>query len=111
MTAVVGEILGWDVGGANIKLVRIRSDRRDLLTVAERPFPLWRELPGLPSMLAAMANDVAPASAMALTMTAELAVSFATKREGVAAIIGAAEQAFPASALWVRRRRTLSFAG
>jgi (4-(4-[2-(gamma-L-glutamylamino)ethyl]phenoxymethyl)furan-2-yl)methanamine synthase len=101
VTAVVGEILGWDVGGANIKLVRIRPDRRDVLTVVERPFPLWREPAGLRSVLATMANGVAAASAMALTMTAELADCFATKREGVAAVVGAAEQAFPAAALWV----------
>ena len=106
MTAVGAEILGWDVGGANIKLVRIHADRKGEhagppLQVVERAFPLWREPAGLPSVLAAMANGVAPASVMALTMTAELADCFASKREGVAAVIGAAEQAFPMSPLWV----------
>jgi len=28
VTAVGAEILGWDVGGANIKLVRIHADRK-----------------------------------------------------------------------------------
>lgn len=101
MTVAAGEILGWDIGGANIKLVRIQPDRRDVQTVVERAFPIWREFDRLPSVLVAMANDVSPTAAMALTMTAELADCFATKREGVAAVIGAAEQAFPASTLWV----------
>jgi probable H4MPT-linked C1 transfer pathway protein len=101
VTVGAGEILGWDIGGANIKLVRIQPDRRDIQTVVERAFPIWRELDRLPSVLAVMANDVSPTAAMALTMTAELADCFATKREGVAAVIGAAEQAFPASTLWV----------
>ncbi len=101
MTVVAAEILGWDVGGANIKLVRIAPDRRGVATVDERAFPLWRDPAGLPSVLAAMAGGAATTSPMALTMTAELADCFATKREGVAAVIGAVERAFPASVLWV----------
>ncbi len=38
-----GPILGWDVGGANIKAARIEEDGRSEPTVLERPFPLWRE--------------------------------------------------------------------
>jgi len=103
---VPSEILGWDVGGANIKLVRLVSDRRGgqdgpSLQVVERAFPIWRDPARLPTVLAAMATDVAPASPMALTMTAELADCFATKRDGVEAVISAAEQAFPTARLWV----------
>ena len=100
------EILGWDVGGANIKLARLVSDRwsgqdGQALQVVERAFPIWRDPVGLPAVLAAMATDVAPASPMALTMTAELADCFATKRDGVEAVIGAAERAFPTATWWV----------
>jgi (4-(4-[2-(gamma-L-glutamylamino)ethyl]phenoxymethyl)furan-2-yl)methanamine synthase len=103
---VPSEVLGWDVGGANIKLARLDVDRwggqdGPPLQVVERAFPIWRDPAGLPAVLAAMATDVPPASPMALTMTAELADCFATKRDGVEAVIGAAEGAFPAATLWV----------
>ena len=73
-------ILGWDIGGANLKAARIDSDGD--IRVIERPFALWREPHRLSTTLAAMASDLGPAEAMAVTMTAELADCFATKREG-----------------------------
>ena len=94
-----GPILGWDVGGANIKVARI--DRGASPTVLERAFPLWREFARLPSVLSEQAEAAGPAASMAVTMTAELADCFATKREGVAFVIDAFRVAFPASALFV----------
>ena len=38
-----GPILGWDVGGANLKAARIEDGSQSEPTVIERPFPLWRE--------------------------------------------------------------------
>ena len=93
-------VVGWDVGGANIKMARIDAGSRRAAMV-ERAFPLWREADRLPAMLAAIAGDAAAAPVMAVTMTAELADCFATKREGVAFVVGAFESAFPASALWI----------
>jgi probable H4MPT-linked C1 transfer pathway protein len=69
--------------------------------VFERPFPLWREPHRLPEVLAEVADRMGPACTMALTMTAELADCFATKREGVAFVMDAFRAAFPASELWV----------
>jgi (4-(4-[2-(gamma-L-glutamylamino)ethyl]phenoxymethyl)furan-2-yl)methanamine synthase len=94
-------ILGWDVGGANIKMARIDADRSRPPAVVERPFPLWRESGRLPSVLAALGASAGPAPVMAVTMTAELADCFATKREGVGFVIRAFETAFPASALFI----------
>jgi len=101
-TGVRSAILGWDVGGANIKVARVDGrSRSPQAVVVEYPFALWREFNRLPSVLAELAHRVGPTPVMALTMTAELADCFATKREGVAAVIDAVERAFPASALRV----------
>jgi uncharacterized hydantoinase/oxoprolinase family protein len=54
-----GPVLGWDIGGANLKVARI-EDGGGEPTVVERPFALWREPLRLPSMLAE-ASQLAPA--------------------------------------------------
>jgi probable H4MPT-linked C1 transfer pathway protein len=103
---MITDILGWDVGGANIKVARIDPRVPGAPAVIEQPFPLWRDFDRLPSMLAELggrivgAADVAP-PVMAITMTAELADCFATKREGVAFLVSAFARAFPRSIRWV----------
>jgi probable H4MPT-linked C1 transfer pathway protein len=95
---VKGRILGWDVGGANIKVACLCDDRTSEPAVVEQPFPLWREPGGLSAVLAKTADRVGGAreiSRMAVTMTAELADCFATKREGVAFVLDAFRAAFP----------------
>ena len=92
-------ILGWDVGGANIKLARLDDDGR--CAVVEQAFPLWREHERLPAVLASMAAPARLGAVMAVTMTAELADCFATKRDGVAFVVGSFEAAFPVSPLWI----------
>jgi len=93
-------IIGWDVGGANIKAARI-EDGRSEARVFERPLPLWREPGRLPSVLAEAADSLGAAQTMAVTMTAELADCFATKREGVASVLDAFDRAFPGIEPWV----------
>ena len=109
MTGPGVPILGWDVGGANIKVSRVDPDEGSSQAVLEHPFPLWREYARLPSVLSALADRAGAAQAvrrdgeppaMAVTMTAELADCFATKREGVGFVVGAFRAAFPASATW-----------
>jgi len=92
-------ILGWDVGGANIKVARTDDGR--CAGVVERAFPMWRERNRLPFVLAELADHFGRTPVMGVTMTAELADCFATKREGVAYVIDAFERAFPASAMWI----------
>ena len=93
-------ILGWDVGGANIKAARIDEGSTEPM-VCERPLPLWREPQRLPWALCETAAVLGPAETMAVTMTAELADCFATKREGVASVLDAFKTAFPAVEPWV----------
>jgi probable H4MPT-linked C1 transfer pathway protein len=94
-------MIGWDVGGANLKAARIDAAGGSEVRVLERPFPLWREPHRLPDMLVDVAERLGNAGTMALTMTAELADCFATKREGVSFVLDAFATAFPGAALWI----------
>src|SRR5438132_1006336 len=98
---MTGAILGWDVGGANLKAAHIREVGQWEPTVLERPFELWREPHRLPALLADTADRLGGASTMAVTMTAELADCFATKREGVAFVLDAFRTAFPKIDPWI----------
>src|SRR5262249_51822817 len=88
-------------GGASRKMGGLDADRSRPPVVVERPFPLGREFHRLSSVLSAVAASAGPAPIMAITMTAELADCFATKREGVGFVIGAFETAFPTSAVFI----------
>jgi hypothetical protein len=81
-------VVGWDIGGANLK--QSTSDGRAWST----PFELWRHPDRLADHLRSMLARVeASPEAVAVTMTGELADCFATKAEGVAAILKAAQEA------------------
>ena len=95
-----GAILGWDIGGANVKVARI-DNGQSRPEVHERPFPLWREPSRLPAVLTEAAEHLGGSRAMAITMTGELADCFATKREGVCFVLDAFGRAFPMSDLHV----------
>lgn len=97
---MTGPILGWDVGGANLKAARI-DDGRSEARVVERPFALWRAPDRLAAMLAEIAEALGRTDVMAVTMTAELADCFATKREGVACVLDALGTAFPGVDQWI----------
>jgi probable H4MPT-linked C1 transfer pathway protein len=94
-----GTIIGWDIGGANVKAARFDAASRT--RVIERPFALWREPERLSDVLVKIARGLGPASAMGVTMTAELADCFATKREGVGFVLDAVDRAFPDVRRWV----------
>jgi len=94
-------ILGWDIGGANIKAALVEGADDPRPAVLERPFELWREPRSLPAVLAETANRLPAARTMAVTMTAELADCFTTKREGVAFVLDAFEIVFPTIQSWV----------
>src|SRR3954452_22852159 len=84
--------LAVDIGGANTKAAWL--DGTSLRTVS-RPFELWRDRPALSGGLREVAAEGAagPTDAVAITMTAELSDAFRTKREGVAFVLDAAEDA------------------
>jgi probable H4MPT-linked C1 transfer pathway protein len=78
-------ILGLDVGGANLKAAHSAGSARTI------PFALWRDPGGLPAALARLVEALPPAEGLAVTMTGELCDCFASKREGVGAILDAVE--------------------
>ncbi|MEX0716098.1 MAG: hydantoinase/oxoprolinase family protein [Planctomycetaceae bacterium] len=80
-------VIGLDIGGANVKAADGDG------TALSRPFPLWKEPERLTSVLDEVLARFAPADALAVTMTAELADCFATKAEGVAAVLRSVEAA------------------
>ncbi len=90
-------IVGWDIGGANVKATWLgRAGQEPAVRTVSLPFEIWRAKERLPEVLAAALAAVAqqPPQAMALTMTAELADVFATKREGVNFVFDSAAATF-----------------
>jgi probable H4MPT-linked C1 transfer pathway protein len=94
-------ILGWDVGGANIKAALLQDGNPCDVEIIERPFALWREPQRLASILSEIHDRLGRAQTMGMTMTAELADCFATKREGVGCVLDAFRTAFPDVDPWV----------
>ena len=93
-------IIGWDVGGVNLKAARLADG---VLAAATDAFELQRAPDRLPAALAALARRLQgrPDDLHAVTMTAELSQYFRTKREGVAFVLDALAAAFPGAAVHV----------
>jgi probable H4MPT-linked C1 transfer pathway protein len=81
--------MGLDVGGANIKAAHIEGPARSV------PFEVWKRPDDLALTIGAIAASLPPASAVALTMTAELCDCYPTKRVGVNAVLDAVTAALP----------------
>jgi (4-(4-[2-(gamma-L-glutamylamino)ethyl]phenoxymethyl)furan-2-yl)methanamine synthase len=92
MPATAAATLAVDIGGANTKAAWL--DGASLRTVS-RPFEVWRDRDALATVLRDVAAEVSAsaADAVAITMTAELSDAFRTKREGVAFVLDAAQDA------------------
>jgi probable H4MPT-linked C1 transfer pathway protein len=92
-------ILGWDIGGANVKAAWLpyQAGVAAKAQTASRPFEIWRGVDRLQAVLQDLAAEVARETpqAMALTMTAELSDVFSTKREGVLFVLHSVTKAFP----------------
>ena len=82
-------VIGWDVGGANVKAARVEADPRGRGAHADSSVRGWRDKAALPEVLEAMAAELGPAAGTAVTMTAELSDAFRTKREGVGFVLDA----------------------
>ena len=80
-------VLGLDIGGANLKAAT--ADKRAVSV----PFPLWKQPDKLPAALAELVAKFPDAEELAVTMTGELCDCFASRREGVLAILAAVEAA------------------
>lgn len=98
----MAEWLGWDIGGVHTKAACFDDQAPQAVRTAREPLEIWRqpeELVGLLRRIWAGLGRPSPA-AMAVTMTAELSDLFATKAEGVLAVLDAVEAAFPGQAIY-----------
>ncbi len=90
-------VLGLDIGGANLKAAHTDGTARSV------PFALWKDPAGLPAALRTLITSMPPADRVAITMTGELCDCFESKRQGVLAILAAAEAAAAGKPLRVWR--------
>jgi probable H4MPT-linked C1 transfer pathway protein len=93
------EIVGWDIGGAHLKLARVRDGT--VMALRQLPCALWQ---GVDRLAAAMAEGLAgwPApDRHALTMTGELADLFPDRASGVRAILATVAQRVERTAISV----------
>ena len=98
-------IIGWDIGGVNIKAVRLECQEWKIkaFRTTVRPFEIWREPDNLIRVLRDIAKDlgVQDLQSMAVTMTAELSDVFRTKRDGVHFVLDAVEKAFSKTPIYL----------
>ena len=87
--------LALDIGGANIKV----ADGAGF--ACSQPYALWLRPEGLPQELRTMIDEAPPCDHVAVTMTGELADCFATKTEGVWAILDAVAEAVGGRSTWI----------
>jgi hypothetical protein len=80
-------VLGLDIGGANLKAAD--ADGRAI----SRPFAVWKHPKRLAAEIGRLIAAFPKSDIIAVTMTAELADCYRTKREGVDAILAAVEDA------------------
>lgn len=80
------DVIGWDVGGAHLKVVRVQSDGQ-ITAVVQLPCPLWRGLEYLQQAVDEAFSTLGRAGRHAITMTGELADIFPNRREGVVRIV------------------------
>ncbi len=80
-------VLGLDIGGANLKAADSEGK------AASRAFAVWKHSERLAAEIDRLLAKFPTPEAIALTMTAELADCYRTKREGVDAILSAVELA------------------
>lgn len=81
-------VLGWDIGGANLKV------SNGATRSVEVSFALWKQPDQLTAAIAELASQLfEPADLWVVTMTGELADCFRTKREGVGRILNSVREA------------------
>jgi probable H4MPT-linked C1 transfer pathway protein len=79
-------VIGWDVGGANLKAVLLNSEG-SLLQVIQVSCPLWRGLNELGIAIDEILNKLSvPSATHAITMTGELVDLFDNRQVGVTEI-------------------------
>jgi len=97
--AAMGVTIGWDIGGAHLKLALLREGR--LAAIRQLPCPLWQGLDRLEAAMKAGLADWPEAPHHAVTMTGELVDLFPDRASGVRALIDTLVQRLGESAIAV----------
>src|SRR5207237_5907934 len=99
-------ILGLDIGGANLKTAHTDMVARSV------PFALWKNPSGLAAALRDLIAAMPAHDQLAVTMTGELCDCFATRREGVSAILDSVSEVAGQTPVrvWSTHGRLLSIA-
>jgi probable H4MPT-linked C1 transfer pathway protein len=94
--------MALDIGGANIKVATMKEgpDRKYRPDSAIHVFPIWQRANELAGFLKTIFREH-PGCELAVTLTAELADVFPTKREGVVCVLRAVQEAFPGPGIQV----------
>ena len=94
----MASMMGWDLGGANLKLARIEGGRAE--HVAQIPCPLRQDVSRFDAALEEALRLCAPHAAHAVTMTGELSDVFSDRAEGVAYLVDMMRNATDGEALF-----------
>jgi probable H4MPT-linked C1 transfer pathway protein len=94
---MTGRTLGWDVGGAHLKLAFVEEGR--IAATLQLPCALWRGLDELRHAMTLALADLPAIDRHAITMTGELADLFPDRARGVAAILDVLAEFLPAERL------------
>jgi len=78
-------VIGWDLGGANIKLASIEDGR--IASLAQIPCPIIPERRKFDAAVEAALPLIAPPASHAVTMTGELSDVFGDRAQGVAYLV------------------------
>jgi probable H4MPT-linked C1 transfer pathway protein len=92
-------VIGWDVGGAHLKAARAEHGR--IVDAVQVASPLRLGLEALAQAFGAAKARMGAADLHAVTMTGELADTFASRREGVESLVGMARRELPRTAVTV----------
>ena len=94
----MASVMGWDLGGANLKLARIDGGRAE--HVAQIPCPLRQDVSKFDAALEEALRLCPPHAAHAVTMTGELSDVFSDRAEGVAYLVDMMRNATDGEALF-----------
>jgi probable H4MPT-linked C1 transfer pathway protein len=98
VNAVLVNVLGLDIGGANTKAAYAQTQKGVIreVKVAAEYFPVWKDHQKLAEILRKLKSALfeGKLDAVGVTMTAELSDAYQTKREGVKHILGCIKEAF-----------------
>ena len=89
-------LIGWDIGGAHVKVATVDKESGVVVNVLQESCPLWKGLDYLKNAVATCRAKL-PAGHChhAVTMTGELVDLFNNRNEGVARLIEAMQQFLP----------------